>query len=81
MEFLNVLSREEMKNVKGGSMGVCRVAWRNADGSFAGWSSSCTSVSTAQDSYNSSYTNSDGQYVSGYCCESCGDSPGGMCYT
>ncbi len=29
MEFLNVLTRDEMKNIKGGG---CRVAYRSTDG-------------------------------------------------
>lgn len=69
----DVLSRDEMKNILAGSGNGCRVAWRNSDGSWAGYSS-CTSMSPSQidDHYNSGYTNGSGQYVSGYCCASCG---------
>ena len=71
MEFLNVLSREEMKNVKGG--GSCRIATRNADGSFAGYLPGCHSYGTASSMYDSGhYDNDSSAYVSGYCCASCG---------
>ncbi|MEP1151317.1 MAG: hypothetical protein ABJH08_06270 [Balneola sp.] len=59
-----------MKNVTGGG---CRIAWRNSDGSFAGYSAGCGSSSQqAEGWYNDGYTNDSGQYVSGYCCSSCG---------
>ncbi|WP_157471039.1 hypothetical protein [Gracilimonas tropica] len=71
MEALQLLSRSEMKNIKAGD--GCRVAWRNADGSFAGYSACSTqSVDSIQSAYFSSYENDEGQYVSGYCCSSCG---------
>lgn len=43
-QFGAVLTRDEMKNVVGGVVdleegeGVCRIALRNADGSWHGWS-------------------------------------------
>lgn len=69
---MQTLNRNEMKNIIAGSSGSCRVAWRNSDGSFAGYSASCTDVATASGSLSSGYTNDSGQYVSGYCCASCG---------
>ena len=78
MKKLNLLSRAEMKNVMGGNVPVselegsgCRIATRNADGSWRGWSYANYSVSEAQNAYNSGETYSDGSYVSGYCCASC----------
>lgn len=71
MEFISTLTRSDMKNIIAGS--GCRVAWRNSDGSFAGYSECSTqSVSSIQDAYFNSYENEEGQYVSGYCCASCG---------
>lgn len=70
----NVLSRGEMKKIIAGSSGGCRVAWRNSDGSFAGYSS-CTTMDPAllELQVDEAYTDADtGQYVSGYCCASCG---------
>jgi|GEM_PF-1242269 hypothetical protein len=60
MEFLNVLSREEMRNVKGGSMGVCRIYGEN------GWSSCGFSPAAAESFYNGF------SEITGYCCASCG---------
>lgn len=76
MKKLNLLSKAEMKNVMGGVVdpegegGNCRIAMRNADGSWKGWSAH-VSVSEAQGDYNSNYHYSDGSYASGYCCASC----------
>ena len=69
MEFLNVLSREEMRNVKGGS--GCRVAYRSTDGdAWLGYSDECYTQSQAQQAYGAPAE--EGSYVSGYCCSSCG---------
>jgi hypothetical protein len=65
----NLLSRAEMKKIIGG--GACRVATRNADGSWRGWSERSYSVEEAQDEYNDPYLYEGGVYVSGYCCASC----------
>lgn len=65
-----------MKNVMGGYVnpeeeGVCRIAMRNADGSWHGWSYRDFSAGEAQSLYNSQHTYAGGVYVSGYCCENC----------
>lgn len=71
MEALKLLSRNEMKNIKGGYMQAsCRVAVRNSDGSFGYWSA-CVSYDDAIGDYGTTFSN--GSYGSGYCCESCGD--------
>jgi len=61
MEFLNVLSREEMKNVKGG--GGCRIFMPHA----GGWSENCWATPRFADLYYEGHS-----YVTGYCCSSCG---------
>lgn len=73
MNAMQTLSRKEMKHIIAGSSGGCRVAWRNADGSFAGYSA-CTTMDPAQvdQHFEDEFTNDSGQYVSGYCCASCG---------
>lgn len=70
MKKVNLLSKAEMKQLVGG-VADCRIAIRNSDGSFRGWSYRDFSVGDAQDAYNDSTTYSDGSYASGYCCASC----------
>lgn len=76
-QFGAVLTRDEMKNVVGGVVdleegeGVCRIALRNADGSWHGWSIRDFSVDEAQSLFNSQFTYTNGVYVSGYCCANC----------
>jgi hypothetical protein len=67
----SLLQRGQLKTILGGYIQECRLAIRNADGSFGYWTDAAYSVSDAQDAYNSHQTFSDGSYVSGYCCASC----------
>lgn len=70
MESLDLLTREEMKNIKGGG---CRIATRNADGSWAGYLTGCHSYEVASAMYEfQEYDNDSLTYASGYCCASCG---------
>lgn len=78
----NVLNRDEMKLIIAGS-GGCRVAYRNANGSFQGYSG-CMDCGVASNMYNNGwYDNDSGVYASGYCGASCGSgsfSNGSSCY-
>lgn len=69
---MQILNRNEMKYIIAGSS--CRVAFRDSEGSFAGYST-CMDCGTAQEMYNSGfYDNDSGLYASGYCGASCGGS-------
>jgi hypothetical protein len=70
MKNFERLNKNEMKMIVGGS-GDCRVAIRNADGSFRGWTARNYDVDVAQDAFGDTSMFSDGSYVSGYCCASC----------
>lgn len=61
MEFLNVLSREEMKHIKGGS-GGCRTLVNGT------WDSSCWLTPTEAQAYYEGF-----EEVTAYCCASCGE--------
>lgn len=65
----NLLTQEQMKNVKGGD-GPCCVAVRDKDNKWLGWSCNRT-VTEAQMMYNDEFTWNSGNHVSGYCCASC----------
>ena len=74
MSFSNIkdmLSRDEMRQVKGGSGGSCKIYFTTHSG-YSGWSAAAYSVSQAQAYYG---TNGDwlhgGFRVTGYCCASC----------
>lgn len=69
ISFGEELTREQMKNVTGGS--DCRLAIRNEDGSFRGWTYRDYSVQEAQNAFLHELMYDDGSYVSGYCCSSC----------
>ena len=65
------LSKDAMKQIVGGAHpDGCRVFWRDSSGAALGWSDE-TSYEIASGAYNSTYTDSSGNYVSGYCCASC----------
>lgn len=66
----NLLSHEQMKNVKGGEATPCCIAIRDKNKQWLGWSCGKT-VTEAQWMYNSEFTWNSGNYVSGYCCASC----------
>lgn len=72
MEALKLLTRNEMKMIKGG-LGDCRVAYRSGvDNSFIEYSE-CMPCSVADDMYASGWYDNDSLvYVSGYCGASCG---------
>lgn len=73
METLQLLSRSEMRNIKGGG---CRVAFRDSEGNWGGYSSGCFTYEQAQSLMQFEYE--DGSYASGYCCASCGNSDAGF---
>jgi hypothetical protein len=70
MKNFERLNKNEMKMIVGGR-GDCKIAIRNADGSFRGWTGRNYSVDEAQGAYNDPSMFSDGSYTSGYCCASC----------
>ncbi len=51
--------------------GPCRLALRDGNGDFLGWTARNYSVEKAQDSYQDTEMWLDGTYVSGYCCATC----------
>lgn len=71
---MQILNRNEMKNIIAGS-GGCRVAYRDGeDGSFVGYSG-CMDCGVAESMYNDGWYDNDSlHYVSGYCGVSCGGS-------
>ncbi|HTO15755.1 MAG TPA: hypothetical protein VLZ83_08285 [Edaphocola sp.] len=67
----DILQRNQLKSVLGGQSDGCRIAVRNADGSFGYWSDNIYSYEEASSAYHNSLEYNDGSYASGYCCSSC----------
>ncbi len=80
IEGASVLSKEQQKSIVGGGDG-CYIFLRDQHGNALGWhgdeNGNDMTVSSSQGLYSIGFSWPNGDYVSGYCCESCPPGIGG----